>query len=123
MMNPAAVLHGINDLRYEDFPIAAHPGEGMVRVEMKAVGICGSDVSLFALHSLTSAQALVWRPGRQDSPLHLPNACPIVPGQQSCSRLCDAAGPLLEEGLHLLTQRWGRTCRARSGNQHFTRDV
>lgn len=51
MQNPAAVLHGINDLRYEDFPIAAHPGEGMVRVEMKAVGICGSDVSYTAFSS------------------------------------------------------------------------
>ena len=39
--NAAAVLHGIDDLRFEDFPLAPKPGEGMVRVEMKAVGICG----------------------------------------------------------------------------------
>ena len=41
--NAAAVLHGIDDLRFEDFPLAPKPGEGMVRIEMKAVGICGSD--------------------------------------------------------------------------------
>ena len=44
--NAAAVLHGINDLRFEDFPLAPKPGEGMVRVEMKAVGICGSGMCL-----------------------------------------------------------------------------
>ena len=56
MMNPAAVLHGINDLRFEDFPIAAKPGEGMVRVEIKAVGICGCAL-------LKAADCLVAWPG------------------------------------------------------------
>ena len=60
MSNPAAVLHGINDLRYEDFPIAAHPGEGMVRVEMKAVGICGSDVSGPSKHLYLVCPAILW---------------------------------------------------------------
>ncbi len=42
--NPAAIMHGINDLRFEDFPLAANVAYGLVRVQMKSVGICGSDV-------------------------------------------------------------------------------
>lgn len=42
--NYAAVLHGINDMRYEEFPLASTLKEGTVRIEVKAVGICGSDV-------------------------------------------------------------------------------
>ncbi|KAK9862916.1 hypothetical protein WJX84_008576, partial [Apatococcus fuscideae] len=42
--NPAAVLHGVNDLRFEDVPMPDRLTDGYVRVEMKAVGICGSDV-------------------------------------------------------------------------------
>jgi L-iditol 2-dehydrogenase len=40
----AAVLHGVNDLRVEDSDLPEEPGPGMVRVQIKAVGICGSDV-------------------------------------------------------------------------------
>lgn len=40
----AAVLHGVNDLRVEDSDLSEEPGPGMVRVQIKAVGICGSDV-------------------------------------------------------------------------------
>ncbi|KAK9814629.1 hypothetical protein WJX72_009022 [[Myrmecia] bisecta] len=39
-----AILYGVNDLRYEDFPMPEHISYGHVRVEVKAVGICGSDV-------------------------------------------------------------------------------
>ena len=42
--NPAAVLYGIEDLRYENFPLPDKPAEGCVRVDIKSVGICGSDV-------------------------------------------------------------------------------
>lgn len=43
--NPAAILHGIDDLRFEDFPLPAQLQQGSVRVQMKSVGICGSDVA------------------------------------------------------------------------------
>lgn len=42
--NKAAVLHGINDLRLQEWPVAAKLPPGQVRVAMRAVGICGSDV-------------------------------------------------------------------------------
>ena len=40
----AAVLHGVNDLRFEDVAMPERVADGSCRVEMKAVGICGSDV-------------------------------------------------------------------------------
>ena len=42
--NPAAVLHGVNDLRVEDVPLPKQIASGSVRVQMRSVGICGSDV-------------------------------------------------------------------------------
>lgn len=43
--NAAAVLHGINDLRYEEAPpLPETVAPGAVRVGIKAVGICRSDV-------------------------------------------------------------------------------
>ena len=42
--NSAAVLHGVNDMRFQDFPLPERVSSGNVRIEMKAVGICGSDV-------------------------------------------------------------------------------
>ena len=39
----AAVLHGINDLRYEDVPTPSIK-EGEALVKVKAAGVCGSDV-------------------------------------------------------------------------------
>lgn len=39
----ALVFHGNNDLRYEDI-FYAPPGPGEVKIRVKAVGICGSDV-------------------------------------------------------------------------------
>ncbi len=42
--NSAAVLHGVNDMRFENFPLPERVAPGNVRIEIKAVGICGSDV-------------------------------------------------------------------------------
>jgi L-iditol 2-dehydrogenase len=46
MPNLAAVLHGIGDLRIEDHPMPA-PGPHEVVVEIRSVGICGSDVHYY----------------------------------------------------------------------------
>jgi L-iditol 2-dehydrogenase len=40
----AYVLHGVNDLRYEDVPIPECP-KGWVIVQVKATGICSSDIA------------------------------------------------------------------------------
>lgn len=45
--NPAAVLHGIDDIRFEDMPLPEQVADGQVRVQMRAVGICGSDVHYY----------------------------------------------------------------------------
>jgi len=45
--NPAAVLHGIDDIRFEDMPLPDKVADGHVRVQMRAVGICGSDVHYY----------------------------------------------------------------------------
>ena len=42
--NPAAVLYGANDLRFEEFPMPDEVAPSDVQVQMKAVGICGTDV-------------------------------------------------------------------------------
>ena len=47
MKNPAAVLYSANDMRYENHHISADIPPGHVRVQMRAVGICGSDVHYF----------------------------------------------------------------------------
>ena len=39
----AAVLHGNEDLRYEDYP-TPETKPGTVKVHVRATGICGSDV-------------------------------------------------------------------------------
>ena len=39
----AAVLHGNEDIRYEDWP-EPRVAPGMVKVRVRATGICGSDV-------------------------------------------------------------------------------
>lgn len=44
----AAVLHGKNDLRFETGPNLGILKAGMVRVAVKAMSICGSDVHLIA---------------------------------------------------------------------------
>jgi len=44
--NLAVVLHGKGDVRVESRPIPA-PGKGEVLLEMKNVGICGSDIHFF----------------------------------------------------------------------------
>jgi L-iditol 2-dehydrogenase len=44
--NVAAVLHGVGDLRISDHPMPV-PGPGEVLVEVRSVGICGSDVHYY----------------------------------------------------------------------------
>ena len=42
----ALVLHGIRDLRVDDLPEQA-PGPGRLKVRMRAVGVCGSDIHYY----------------------------------------------------------------------------
>ncbi|NUQ00743.1 MAG: NAD(P)-dependent alcohol dehydrogenase [Armatimonadetes bacterium] len=44
----AARLYGVHDLRVEEMPEPGHPGPGEVLLELRAVGICGSDIHFFA---------------------------------------------------------------------------
>jgi len=44
---PAAVLHGVRDLRVEPIPLPPAPAKGQVQVHIGKVGICGSDVHYF----------------------------------------------------------------------------
>jgi L-iditol 2-dehydrogenase len=46
MQNKAAVMHGTHDVRLEDVP-APEPGPKEVMVEIRAVGVCGSDVHYY----------------------------------------------------------------------------
>ena len=46
MQNRAAVMHGTHDVRLEDVP-APEPGPKDVLVEIRAVGVCGSDVHYY----------------------------------------------------------------------------
>ena len=50
--NPAAVLYGIDDIRFQNMPLPDRVAEGHVRVQMRAVGICGSDVHYYKKASL-----------------------------------------------------------------------
>lgn len=46
MNNRAAVMHGVHDVRMEERPVP-EPGPNEVLVEIKAVGVCGSDVHYY----------------------------------------------------------------------------
>jgi len=46
MHNRAAVLYGVHDLRIDEVPVPA-PGPREVLVEVRAVGVCGSDVHYY----------------------------------------------------------------------------
>jgi threonine dehydrogenase-like Zn-dependent dehydrogenase len=46
MQNKAAVMHGTHDVRLEDVPVP-EPGPNEVLVEIKAVGVCVSDVHYY----------------------------------------------------------------------------
>jgi L-iditol 2-dehydrogenase len=46
MQNRAAVMHGTHDVRLEEVPIP-EPGKDEVLVEIRAVGVCGSDVHYY----------------------------------------------------------------------------
>ena len=43
----ALVLHGIRDLRVDDVPEPPKPGPGQVKIRVRAVGLCGSDVHYY----------------------------------------------------------------------------
>ena len=45
-VNYAAILHGINDLRFEKAPALGDLKAGMVRIQIQANSICGSDVHM-----------------------------------------------------------------------------
>lgn len=47
LKNPAAILYGADDLRYMDHPLPDVIAPGHVRIQMRAVGICGSDVHFY----------------------------------------------------------------------------
>ena len=55
--NPAAILYGAYDMRYEDHPLADQIAPGNVRVRIKSLGICGSDVHFYKKVYLGSRQA------------------------------------------------------------------
>ena len=42
----AAVLHGADDIRFQEAPKLGAIKAGHVRIEVKAVGICGSDIHM-----------------------------------------------------------------------------
>ena len=46
MQNKAAVMHGTHDVRLEDVPVP-EPGPKEVLVEIRAVGVCGSDIHYY----------------------------------------------------------------------------
>src|SRR5438128_12022460 len=46
MKNQAAVLYAPHDIRIEERPVP-RPGPGEVLIEIKAVGVCGSDVHYY----------------------------------------------------------------------------
>ena len=58
--NPAAILYGANDLRYEHHHMPAAIPAGHVRVLMRAVGICGSDVHFYKQVSPLQASLAVF---------------------------------------------------------------
>ena len=100
--NAAAVLHGINDLRYEEAPsLPQTVAPGAVRVAIKAVGICRSDVHYL---QKVGCSCLGWSARRQL--LHL--LCVYRGGGAACACcLC----PSLFEGWQLMVRL---ACRATS---------
>ncbi len=67
MKNAAAVLHGVNDLRFEEAPpLPPRPPAGWVRVRVRAVGICRTDVH-FLQHVRSAKQAHEATPARHSS--------------------------------------------------------
>ena len=63
--NPAAVLYSANDMRYENHHIPAEIPPGHVRVQMRAVGICGSDVHFYKKVQPSCLLRLILRQMRQ----------------------------------------------------------
>uniref|UniRef100_A0A1D2A890 Enoyl reductase (ER) domain-containing protein n=1 Tax=Auxenochlorella protothecoides TaxID=3075 RepID=A0A1D2A890_AUXPR len=71
LINHAVVLHGKDDLRYEEWPLSDEIGPGQVRIQIKAVGICGSDVHF-------------WKHGRI---AHFVVEAPMVIGHESAGQV------------------------------------
>ena len=56
--NPAAVLYAPNDMRFEDHALPESIAPGHVRVKVKALGICGSDVHFFKKVTISASSPL-----------------------------------------------------------------
>ena len=70
--NPAAVLHGIDDIRFQDMPLPDEVADGHVRVQMRAVGICGSDVHYYKKVSHGSSLSQAKQPLQRTCKCHSP---------------------------------------------------
>jgi L-iditol 2-dehydrogenase len=93
MENRAAVLHGIGDLRIEGRPMPV-PGPDEVIVEVKSVGICGSDVHYY-------------EHGRIGD--HVVNS-PMVLGHESSGVVIDAGGSTTMRAGERVTVEPGVPC-------------
>ncbi len=76
----AAVMYGIEDIRVEDVDVPA-PGPGELLLEVRAAGVCGSDVGEFFY-------------GPKMFPIHEPNpisghAGPMIPGHEFGGRVIE----------------------------------
>ena len=69
--NLAAVLYGIKDLRFEEHPLPNTVQPGSMRIKMKAVGICGSDV-----HYLQEVGTLAFK--KRSSIVHILILCDLA---------------------------------------------
>ncbi|CAK0770516.1 hypothetical protein CVIRNUC_003775 [Coccomyxa viridis] len=110
--NPAAVLYSANDLRYEHHHIPTDIPPGHVRVQMRAVGICGSDVHFYKKGRI--ADFVVEQPmviGHE-------SAGDVVGMGEGVSRLQMGARVALEPGIPC----WGSKV-ARKGRYNLCPDV
>lgn len=105
----AVRLHGPSDLRVEEVPRPSTPGEGEVRLQVLATGVCGSDLHPYETGSIGSTQL--------DAPLIL--------GHEFCGRVLEAGPNVdLEVGARVAVDpAWvcGECRECRSGNQNLCR--
>lgn len=84
--NRVAVLYGPRDLRIELRDFCDQPAEGQVLVQVKATGICGSDIHLFTGQTGLPSQ----------------NCYPVIPGHEFvCSVLEVGAHAIAADGTEL----------------------
>ncbi len=62
MQNRAAVMYGTHDVRLEDVPVP-EPGPREVLVEIRAVGVCGSDVHYYDHGRIGAYVVAAWLAG------------------------------------------------------------